>query len=96
MDLIKRTFQHIEGINPKKEKLLWEEGVFDWQDAIEKIDYYAMPKSIKESLKEELPESIYLRVAAAKESWHSVLTLILDTPRSIAFLIMSAGIPVPP
>lgn len=59
MDLIKRTFQHIKGINPKKEKLLWEEGVFDWQDAIEKIDYYAMPKSIKESLKEELPESIY-------------------------------------
>ena len=55
MDLIKRTFQHIKGINPKKEKLLWEEGVFDWQDAIEKIDYYAMPKSIKESLKEELP-----------------------------------------
>ena len=53
MDLIKRTFQHIKGINPKKEKLLWEEGVFDWQDAIEKIDYYAMPKSIKESLKEE-------------------------------------------
>ena len=39
MDLIKRTFQHIKGINPKKEKLLWEEGVFDWQDAIEKIDY---------------------------------------------------------
>ena len=38
MDLIKRTFQHIKGINPKKEKLLWEEGVFDWQDAIEKID----------------------------------------------------------
>ena len=59
MDLIKRTFQHIKGISPKKEKLLWEEGVFDWQDAIEKIDYYAMPKSIKESLKEELPESIY-------------------------------------
>ena len=59
MDLIKRTFQHIKGINPKKEKLLWEEGVFDWQDAIDKIDYYAMPKSIKESLKEELPESIY-------------------------------------
>ena len=56
MDLIKRTFQHIKGINPKKEKLLWEEGVFDWQDAIDKIDYYAMPKSIKESLKEELPE----------------------------------------
>ena len=52
MDLIKRTFQHIKGINPKKEKLLWEEGVFDWQDAIDKIDYYAMPKSIKESLKE--------------------------------------------
>ena len=42
------------------------------------------------------PASIYLRVASANESWHSVLTLILDTPRSIAFLIMSAGIPVPP
>ena len=37
-----------------------------------------------------------LRVASANESWLSVLTLILDTPRSIAFLIMSAGIPVPP
>lgn len=42
------------------------------------------------------PSSMYLRVAAAKESWHSVFTLILDTPRSIAFLIISAGIPVPP
>ena len=43
-----------------------------------------------------LPSSMYLRVAAANASWHSVFTLILDTPRSIAFLIISAGIPVPP
>ena len=43
-----------------------------------------------------LPASTYLRVASANESWHSVLTLILETPSVIAFLIMSAGIPVPP
>ena len=30
-----------------------------------------------------LPASMYLRVAAAKASWHSVLTLILETPREI-------------
>ena len=42
------------------------------------------------------PASIYLRVASANASWHSVLTLILATPREIAFLIMSSGIPVPP
>ena len=29
-------------------------------------------------------------------SWHSVFTLILATPRLIAFLIISSGIPVPP
>ena len=59
MDLVKRSFQHIEGISSKKEKLLWEEGVIDWQDAIDNIDYYAMPKSIKYVLKKELPKSIY-------------------------------------
>lgn len=59
MDLLKRTFQHIEGIGPKKEILLWEEGVIDWEDTLKKIDYYAMPKSIRESLKDELPRSIY-------------------------------------
>ena len=32
-----------------------------------------------------LPASIYLRVASAKEIWHSVFTLILETPREIAF-----------
>lgn len=59
MDLLKRTYQHIDGIGPKKEKLLWEEGVNDWQDAMDNIDYYAMPKSIKDALKIELPKSIY-------------------------------------
>ena len=43
-----------------------------------------------------LPSSIYLRVASANTSWHSVFTLIFATPRSIAFLIMSSGMPVPP
>ena len=32
-----------------------------------------------------LPSSTYLRVAAAKASWHSVFTLILETPRLMAF-----------
>ena len=32
-----------------------------------------------------LPASIYFLVASANESWHSVLTLILETPREIAF-----------
>lgn len=59
MDLLKRTYQHIEGICPKKESLLWEEGAIDWEDTLSKIDYYAMPKSIKEALKVELPKSIY-------------------------------------
>lgn len=59
MDLIKKTFQHIEGIGPKKESLLWEEGIIDWEDTLEKIDYYAMPGSIREALKNELPKSIY-------------------------------------
>ena len=40
--------------------------------------------------------SMYLRVASANASWHSVFTLILDTPRSIAFFDLTAGIPVPP
>lgn len=31
-----------------------------------------------------LPASMYLRVASAKLSWHSVLTLILETPREMA------------
>ena len=39
---------------------------------------------------------MYLRVAAANANWHSVLTFILDTPKEIAFCIISAGIPVPP
>ncbi len=43
-----------------------------------------------------LPASMYLRVASAKLSWHSVLTLILETPREMAFLIISSGMPVPP
>ena len=38
----------------------------------------------------------HICVAAAKASWHSVFTLILETPRLMAFLIMSAGMPVPP
>ena len=37
-----------------------------------------------------------MRVASAKESWHSVFTLIFATPSEIAFLIISSGIPVPP
>ena len=40
--------------------------------------------------------SMYSRVAAANASWHSVFTLIFATPRLIAFLIMSVGMPVPP
>ena len=43
-----------------------------------------------------MPSSIYFLVAAANASWHSVLTLILATPKEIAFLIISSGIPVPP
>ena len=31
-----------------------------------------------------------------KTSWHSVLMLILETPRLMAFAIMSSGMPVPP
>ena len=42
------------------------------------------------------PASMYLRVASWNDNWHSVFTLILETPSSIAFLIISAGIPVPP
>ena len=37
MDLIKKTFQHIEGIGPKKESLLWQEGAVDWEDALNNI-----------------------------------------------------------
>ena len=59
MDLLKRTYQHIEGIGPKKESLLWEEGAVDWEDTLKKIDYYAMPQSIRNALKDELPRSIY-------------------------------------
>ena len=59
MDLIKKTFQHIEGIGPKKESLLWEEGAIDWEDTLKNINYYAMPSSIREALKNELPKSIY-------------------------------------
>ena len=59
MDLLKKTFQHIEGIGEKKESLLWEEGVIDWEDTLDKINYYAMPKSMRETLKDELPRTIY-------------------------------------
>lgn len=59
MDLLKKTFQHIEGIGSKKELLLWEEGAKDWQDVLDNIDYYAMPQSMRTSLKEELPKTIY-------------------------------------
>ena len=59
MDLLKKTFQHIEGIGEKKESLLWKEGVIDWEDTLDKINYYAMPKSMREALKDELPRTIY-------------------------------------
>ena len=47
IDLITNTYQHISGIGPKKEALLWEEGLTDWQSALKNINYYAMPNSIK-------------------------------------------------
>ena len=59
IDLITNTYQHISGIGPKKEALLWEEGLTDWQSALKNINYYAMPNSIREALKYELPKSIY-------------------------------------
>ena len=59
IDLITNTYQHISGIGPKKEALLWEEGLTDWQSALKNINYYAMPNSIREALKDELPKSIY-------------------------------------
>lgn len=40
--------------------------------------------------------SMYFLVASANANWHSVLTLILATPKDIAFLICSSGMPVPP
>ena len=51
---------------------------------------------VNDMSKDRLHHEIYLSDASAKDNWHSVLTLILDTPREIAFLIISAGIPVPP
>ena len=49
IDLITNTYQHISGIGPKKEALLWEEGLTDWQSALKNINYYAMPNSIREA-----------------------------------------------
>ena len=42
------------------------------------------------------PASMYFLVASWKYNCHSVFTLILETPKVIAFLIISSGIPVPP
>ena len=42
------------------------------------------------------PSSMYLRVAAANSNCNSVLTFTLDTPKEIAFLTCSTGIPDPP
>lgn len=60
MSLLTRTYQHINGIGIKKESQLWNEGALDWEYTLDNIDYFAMPKSIRDSLKEELPKSIRL------------------------------------
>ena len=39
---------------------------------------------------------MYLRVAAANSNCNSVFTLTFDTPKEIAFLTCSSGIPEPP
>ena len=59
MDLLKKTFQHIEGIGAKKEALLWEAGAKDWNDVLENLEHYDIPESLISSLKCELPKSIY-------------------------------------
>lgn len=58
MSLLTRSYQHISGIGVKKESQLWQEGALDWQYTLDNINFFAMPKTIRDTLKEELPKSI--------------------------------------
>lgn len=58
MNLLGKTYSHINRISLKKEENLWKEGISGWESALANINYYAMPKSIRDTLKRELPRTI--------------------------------------
>jgi len=58
MNLLEKTYSHINRISLKKEESLWQEGITNWESTLSNINYYAMPKSIRDTLKRELPRTI--------------------------------------
>lgn len=58
MTLLEKTYSHINRVTLHREESLWKEGVLDWESTLDNINYYAMPRSMRETFKKELPRSI--------------------------------------
>ena len=53
--MLKKTFCHTSGISQNTEKLLWENGIFSWNDFLERFDSINfLPDSKKEKIRTEI------------------------------------------
>ncbi len=56
--VLTKTFCHVKGVSPKTEKLLWDNGIHDWDDFSQNCDTIScIPKSKVSLIAQELPES---------------------------------------
>ncbi|MEI6242700.1 MAG: ribonuclease H-like domain-containing protein [Chlamydiota bacterium] len=56
--MIDKTFCHFKGISANSEKLLWENGIENWDDFLQKINHiHFLPASKLQNIKNEIPSS---------------------------------------
>ena len=56
--MLSKSFIHINGIGPRKERLLWESGATSWDTLLFSESAISLPKSINRPIHEHLHESV--------------------------------------